>query len=210
MQDARLRILTTIILSAGAFMSLYGALAALAWWLLLTPRWRALPHPRMLLWVMLMIAITSIVSELSGGAGISYFIRMVAILLIAAWAYSQMQDGDLLDVSVWLMGPRIGFDIGLTAEMGMQSLGLIKQDIQQVQQAMAVKGMKVSVFSILPLAANIVINQLRRTEGMAKLLMVRGYESGGEVEPRFTTTRLDYLLALSSFLVLTTAFLSYY
>lgn len=210
MQDARLRILTTIILSAGAFMSLYGALAALAWWLLLTPRWRALPHPRMLLWVMLMIAITSIVSELSGGAGISYFIRMVAILLIAAWAYSQMQDGDLLDVSVWLMGPRIGFDIGLTAEMGMQSLGLIKQDIQQVRQAMAVKGMKVSVFSILPLAANIVINQLRRTEGMAKLLMVRGYESGGEVEPRFTTTRLDYLLALSSFLVLTTAFLSYY
>ena len=210
MQDARLRILTTIILSAGAFMSLYGALAALAWWLLLTPRWRALPHPRMLLWVMLMIAITSIVSELSGGAGISYFIRMVAILLIAAWAYSQMQDGDLLDVSVWLMGPRIGFDIGLTAEMGMQSLGLIKQDIQQVRQAMAVKGMKVSVFSILSLAANIVINQLRRTEGMAKLLMVRGYESGGEVEPRFTTTRLDYLLALSSFLVLTTAFLSYY
>ncbi|MDD3398116.1 MAG: hypothetical protein PHW93_00750 [Candidatus Methanomethylophilaceae archaeon] len=210
MQDARLRILTTIVLSAGAFISLYGALATLAWWLLLTPRWKALPHPRILLWVMVMIAITSLVSELSGGEGFSYMVRMIAILLIAAWAYSQRQDGELLDVSVWLMGKRIGFDIGLTAEMGMQSLGLIKQDIQQVRQAMAVKGMKFSVFSILPLAANIVMNQLRRTEEMAKMLTVRGYIRGGEIEPHFHTARIDYLLALSSLLVLTTAILSYY
>jgi hypothetical protein len=45
---------------------------------------------------------------------------------------------------------------------------------------------------------------------MAKLLTVRGYVQGGEIEPHFQTKGLDVLLALSSLLVLSTAFLTYW
>ncbi len=195
MRDPRLRIFSTILLSAGAFISPAGAVAALLWWLLFTPRLKAVPHPRMLSGVVLMITATAIVSELTGGLGLLYLLRMVPILLIAAWAFSDRQESELLDVSVWMMGKRIGFDIGLMAEMGLQGLRLINQDIVQVRQAMEIKGMRPSVRNLVPMAANIVINQLRRTEETAKLLTVRGYSSGGEIEPHFVTERRDIMLA---------------
>ena len=63
MQDPRLRLFATVILSVAAFASAIGAVAALAWWLLFTPRTKALPRPGMLLGLIAMIAITALVSE---------------------------------------------------------------------------------------------------------------------------------------------------
>ena len=45
MQDPRLRLFATVILSVAAFASAIGAVAALAWWLLFTPRTKALRGP---------------------------------------------------------------------------------------------------------------------------------------------------------------------
>ncbi len=206
MHDPRLRIAATILLSTAAFMSTEGAVLAFLWWLLFTPRLKAIPHPRMLLGVLLMISITALVSEYTGGLGISYLVRMIPIILIAAWAYSDRQESELLDVSVWLLGRRIGFDIGLTAEMGLQSLQLISHDLEKIKQAMTIKGMPVSVASIIPLSMNLVVNQLRRTEEASKLLTVRGYSAGGEITPNFVTTKADVSLTFIALLTFSTSF----
>ncbi len=201
MQDPRLRILATVALSVAAFASVAGAVAVLAWWLLFTPRWRALPHPKGFAGVLAMIAASAVLSEFSGGDGLSYLIRMTAILLVAAWAYADRQDGELLDVAVWLLGDRIGFEIGLIAEMGLQNLHVIEQDVVQIRRAMAIKGMHPSIRTIAPLATNIVINQLRRTADQAKLLNVRGYHRGGRICPTFSPGRRDATVAILALII---------
>ncbi|KUL01443.1 MAG: hypothetical protein PWQ88_1102 [Candidatus Methanomethylophilaceae archaeon] len=210
MQDPRLRILCTVLLSVGSFISPVGAVATLVWWLLFTTRLRALPHPRTVVGIIIMIAVTALVSELSGGEGLPYLIRMIPILLVAMWAYSDRNEGELLDVSVWMFGKGIGFDMGLMAEMGMQSLSQIAHDLSRIRQAMIIKGMKPSIRVIIPMATNIVVNQLRRAEGIAKLLRVRGYRGGGELKPRFMTERRDMVLTISAMIVLVLAILGYY
>ncbi len=207
MQDPRLRILVTVVLSIAAFASVTGAVAALIWWLLFTPRWRALPHPRVLAGVIVMIGASAALSGFSGGDGLSYLIRMTVILLIAAWAYADRQDGELLEVSVWLLGDGIGFDIGLIAEMGLQSLRIIEQDITQITRAMAIKGMRPSIGTLAPLTTNIIINQLRRTEETAKLLTVRGYRNGGHIHPRFEPDRREAARAFFAVFIAICAFI---
>jgi energy-coupling factor transporter transmembrane protein EcfT len=193
MQDPRLRILATLALSAAAFLSVSGAVLALLWWLICTGNVRALPHRKALFAAVLMIAAASAVSELSGGAGVSYFIRMTAILVVAAWAYHDRREGELLDVSVWLFGNRLGFDLGLVAEMSLQTLEVIFRDLKELQTALRIKGIRPGVRTIGALAANLIIGQIRRTEGQAKLLTVRGYESGGHICPKFRTDTADIL-----------------
>ncbi|RXE56140.1 hypothetical protein ABH15_08230 [Methanoculleus taiwanensis] len=207
MRDPRLRILATVMLSIAAFASVAGAAAALLWWALFTPRFSALPHPKMFAGVIVMIAASAALSALSGGDGLSYLIRMTAILLIAAWAYAERQDGELLDVSVWLLGDRLGFDIGLVAEMGLQSLHIIEHDIREVGRAMTIKGMRPSIGTIVPLASNIIINQLRRTEETAKLLTVRGYRNGGHIHPRFEPGLRDATAAIFAVFIAIFAFI---
>lgn len=202
MRDARLRVLSTILLSAGSFISVYGAFTAFIWWLLFTPRLKGIRQPRVLAGAAIMIFVTALVSELTGGYGLFYLFRMMPILLIAAWAYSDRQENELLHVSVWMMGKKTGFDIGLMAEMGLQSLQLISKDIVQIKQAMAIKGMKLSFRTIIPLATTLLVNQLRRTEETAKLLTLRGFVSGGEIQPVFITERKDIALAVLSLIVL--------
>jgi len=209
MRDARLRILATILLSAGSFISVYGAMAAFLWWLFFTPRLKTIRQPRMLAGVIIMIAITAVVSELTGGLGLFYLLRMIPILLIAAWAFGDRQENELLHVSVWLMGKKTGFDIGLMAEMGLQSLQLINRDIVKIKQAMAIKGLKPSFRTIIPLGTNLLINQLRRTEETAKLLTIRGFVSGGEIDSIFITERRDIALATLSLFVLLFSILMY-
>jgi len=89
MQDPRLRLFATAVLSIAAFASTAGAVAALVWWLIFTPRTKALPRPGLFLSLVGIIAVTALVSGLGGGPGVSYLIRMVVILLIAAWAYAE-------------------------------------------------------------------------------------------------------------------------
>ena len=196
MQDPRLRLFATVVLSVAAFASTAGALAALAWWLIFTPRTKALPRPGVFLGLIAMIAVTALVSEWGGGPGVSYLIRMVVVLLLAAWAYTETQEGEVLAVAVWALGDRIGFEIGLIAEMGLFGLTVIRQDIEQVRVALALKGIRIGARSIVPIAALLIVTQIRRADDLARLLVVRGYTLGGRICPVFETGSRDVLAAL--------------
>ena len=198
MQDPRLRLFATVVLSVAAFASTAGALAALAWWLIFTPRTKALPRPGVFLGLVVMIAVTALVSEWGGGPGVSYLIRMVVVLLLAAWADTETREGEVLAVAVWALGNRIGFEIGLIAEMGLFGLTVIRQDIEQMRVALALKGIKVGVRSIVPIAILLIVTQIRRADDLARLLVVRGYTLGGRICPVFETDSRDVLAALSA------------
>ena len=196
MQDPRLRLYATAVLSIAAFASTVGALAALVWWLIFTPRTKALPRPGVFLGLALMIAVTALVSGWGGGPGVSYLIRMVVILLLAAWAYAETQEGEMLAVAVWAFGDRIGFEIGLIAEMGLQGLAVIRQDIEQMRVALTLKGIRIGARSIVPIAILLIITEIRRADDLARLLVVRGYTLGGRICPIFETGARDVLAAL--------------
>ncbi|WP_292517589.1 energy-coupling factor transporter transmembrane component T [Methanoculleus sp.] len=198
MQDPRLRLLVTVVLSLAAFASTAGAVAALVWWLLATPRTKVLPRPGVLLSLIAMIAATALVSAWGGGPGLSYFVRMTVVLLLAAWAYAETEEGEMLAVAVWALGNRIGFEIGLIAEMGIGGLAVIRQDIEHVRIAMALKGIRPGIRSIVPLAVTLIVTEIRRSEEIARLLAVRGYTLGGRISPRFRTGSKDVLASLSA------------
>jgi energy-coupling factor transport system permease protein len=198
MQDPRLRLFSTVVLSLFAFASMAGAVVALAWWLVFTPRTKALPRPGVLLSLIAMIGVTALVSAWGGGPGLSYFIRMVVVLLLAAWAYSETEEGEVLAVAVWALGKRIGFEIGLIAEMGLTGLYVIRQEIDQVRIALALKGVPIGIRTIVPIAVLLIITQIRRADEVARLLVVRGYTLGGQICPRFRTDRRDILASSSA------------
>ena len=196
MQDPRLRLFATAVLSIAAFMSTAGAVTVLVWWLIFTPRTKALPRPGVFLGLALMIAVTALVSGWGGGPGVSYLIRMVVILLLAAWAYAETQEGEMLAVAVWAFGDRIGFEIGLIAEIGLQGLAVIRRDIEQMRVALALKGIRIGARSIVPIAILLIVTEIRRADDLARLLVVRGYTLGGRTCPIFETGARDVLAAL--------------
>jgi len=198
MQDPRLRLLAAAVLSLAAFASTAGAVAALVWWLLFTPRTKAFPRPGVLLPLIAMIAATALLSAWGGGPGLSYLIRMIALLLLATWVYAETQEGEVLAVAVWALGNRLGFEIGLIAEMGLSGLAVIRQEIEQVRVAMALKGIRPGVRSIAVLAVTLVVTQIRRADEIARLLVVRGYTIGGRVCPRFETDPRDVLASITA------------
>jgi hypothetical protein len=104
MQDPRIRIAAAAVLSLAAFMSLHGAAAAFLWWLAFTPRLLPAKRIRLVVPLILMIAFFSLVLELSGGNGLSYFVRMTVIILIGMWIFSEQRSGEFLDTGVWLFG----------------------------------------------------------------------------------------------------------
>lgn len=196
MQDPRLRLLAAAVLSLAAFASTAGAVAALAWWLLFTPRTKALPRPGVLLSLIAMIAATALLSAWGGGPGLSYLIRMIVLLLLAAWVYAETEEGEVLAVAVWALGNRVGFEIGLIAEMGLTGLAVIRQEIEQMRVAMALKGIRPGVRSIVPLAMTLIVTQIRRADEIAGLLVVRGYTIGGRVCPGFEADPRDVLASI--------------
>jgi hypothetical protein len=199
MQDSRLRVFSTILLSFTAFFHVYGALLVMLWWLVFTPRGKVLPRPKVLVGLFGMILAVSIIVQLQGGDGVSYMIRMGAIILIAGWAYSERKPGDLLSVSVWLFHPRYGFEIGLIAEMVVQSLQLIEDDIEHLRIALRLKGLE-GWRTMIPLAVSLIHTQLGRSKEQAAILAVRGYRGEGLVCPAFASSKMDkfaFLLVLA-------------
>jgi len=67
-QDGRLKILSATVLSVAAFLSIAGAVAALAWWLLFTPRVRGIRNPRAVLFFLAILCVTAVVLQVTAGA----------------------------------------------------------------------------------------------------------------------------------------------
>ena len=191
MQDPRLRVAAAAILTVSAFISLHGAAFAFIWWLVFTPGIHLLKKMRLVVPFLVMTGFFSIVLGLSGGNGLSYFIRMSMIILIGMWLYEEQKPGEFLRTSVWLFGNRAGFDLGLVSEMGLQSLSLAAADLRQIRWAGKIKGMKWGAHSLIPAGMILIHGTLLRAGDLAELLAVRGYRSGGTVCPQFKTKTMD-------------------
>jgi energy-coupling factor transport system permease protein len=191
MQDPRIRIAAASILSIAAFISLPGAFAAFLWWLVFTPRFMIVKKIRLVFSLILMIAFFSVVLELFGGNGFSYFGRMTVIILIGMWVFGEQQSGEFLAISVWLFGTRIGFDLGMIAEMGIQTLSSVTADFDRIRIAERIKGRQWGVHSLVPAGLVLVHGALGRADDTAELLAVRGYRSGGSLCPVFKTASID-------------------
>jgi hypothetical protein len=196
MQDVRIRVVTAAILSGAAFFTIEGALAALIWWLVFSHPLEVLKRIRVVFPVVIMIVFFSIIMEITGGGGFSYSIRMIVILLIGMWLYCEHQKEEFLHLGTWLFGDRAGFELGMLAEMGMQSLDILSSDFGQIRQAQALKGVHRGVRSLIPTGLILVQGTLRRADEAAELMAVRGYTRGGTFSPEFSTTMRDILEGL--------------
>jgi len=191
MQDPRIRIASAAILSLAAFLSLHGAAAVFLWWLVFTPSLQIAKRIRLVFSLILMIAFFSVVLELSGGSGLSYFFRMTVIVFIGMWIFSEQKSGEFLAIGVWLFGDGAGFELGMVAEMGIQSLVSVTADLERIRVAEKIRGMPWGVKNIVPAGLVLVHGALVRAEDTAELLAIRGYQHGGSLCPTFFTRPLD-------------------
>ena len=197
MQDVRIRIGAAAVLSIIAFFSVFGALAAVIWWLIFTPRLTLIKKIRTTYPVFGLIAFLSLVLEIAGGEGVSYFVRMSVIVLIGMWILYEQQPGEILNLSVWLFGNRAGFEIGLMAEMGMQSTELLLSDLDRIRIAGKLKGITWNYKSLVPTGLLLVHGAMNRAEDTSELLAVRGFSKGGTLCPVFVTPLRDIITGIS-------------
>ena len=202
MQDPRIRILAASVLSLAAFMSLHGATAVFLWWLVFTPRLDLVKNIRLVFSLIFMIAFFSLILELSGGGGLSYFTRMTVIILIGMWIFSEQKSGEFLNICVWLFGNKAGFEIGMIAEMGMQSFISVMYDLDRIRLAEKIKGMQWGVRSLVPAGLVLVRGALARADDTAELLAVRGYQNGGTLCPKFFTRPIDIVAGITAICIL--------
>jgi hypothetical protein len=207
MQDARIRLLATIMLSVAAFLSIFAAVLVFLWWLVFTPGIRVLQKSRYGLLIIGFSGVISLLIWFSGGDGLSYFIRMSVILLIAFWVFHDRAPGEFMDLSVWLFGQKTGFDLGLAAEMSIQSIEFIADEITRLRFAFRLKPVKHGIETIIPAGGMLIHTQMKRAEDQADLLSMRGYTRGGTICPVFRRARGDIPAAVLSILILIVSFI---
>lgn len=198
MQDIRLRAGTAAFLSLAAFASVTGAVVVFIWWLVFSRPLQVLRKMRMVIPAIILIAFFGLVLELSGGGGFSYCLRMTVIVLVGAWVYTGYREGEFLRLGTWLLGKKTGFDLGMIAEMGMQSLGLMVSDFSRIRQAQELKGIRTGFRSLVPAGSILIHGALRRAEDTAELMAMRGYSRGGSYCPVFETPVTDIIAGLAA------------
>jgi energy-coupling factor transport system permease protein len=161
-----------------------------------TPCLQLAKRIRLVVSLILMVAFFSIVMELSGGGGLSYFTRITVMVLIGMWLFSEQKSGEFLAIGVWLFGDRAGFELGMVAEMGMQSLGSVTADLDRLRMAEKIKGRQWEVRSLVPAGLVLVHGALVRAEDTAELLAIRGYQYGGTMCPTFFTRPGDIMAGM--------------
>jgi energy-coupling factor transport system permease protein len=198
MQDIRLRTGAAILLSVAAFLNLTGALLVFIWWLVFTRRLQVLKKFRLIVPLIVLMAFFSAVVEVTGGGGLSYFFRMLVIVLVGMWMYQERQGREFLDLAVWMFGDRAGFELGLLAEMGIRSLDLLAADFERIRIAEKLKGISRGPGNIVPTGLVLVHGALSRADDTAELLAVRGYHDGGTLCPVFRTPGKDIVACLAA------------
>ncbi len=192
MEDPRLRLVSVTVLSVAAFASVPGTALAALWWLAFTRR--ALPATTTVLYLGVTVLLAALATGLSGGDGLSYLVRCAGVLLIAAYAYAEQRDGDLLDLGAWLgtrIGlPRAGFDLGLVGELALGSLRAAAADLADIRLAVAQKRLPL-LSRWFAIGTALLFTELRRSRELARLLALRGYAGGGVLVPGFQFTRTD-------------------
>ncbi|MDE4907514.1 hypothetical protein L0665_02625 [Methanogenium marinum] len=209
MQDARLRIGATLLLSCAAFSSVFGAVLVALWWGIVARGERNLPGRHATAVIFGAIILVAGFTEMFGGDGISYGFRMTVVTLIAFWAFGRGREGDLMNTAVWAFGDRIGFDLGLTAEMAVSSLRRTEKDIRDIKNALKLKGSRGSVHDLIPLGLTLTIMQIYRAREQGITLATRGYRGGGTFTPSFLRSKTDNVAFFSSILIIMAVFVSF-
>jgi len=198
MQDVRIRIAAAALLTLAAVVSLQGAFWGFLWWLVFTPRFGALKRTGMVAGTVIVIALAALLITCSGGDGLSYLIRMIVILLIGVWLYSGQEAGEFLYLGVWLLGNRTGFELGMIAEMGMQMAESLATDLDRFRMAIAIKGQRWGVKTLVPAGLVLVSDALSRAQDTAELMAVRGFSCGGSLCPKFTYGARDLVPGMAA------------
>lgn len=209
MQDARLRIGATVLLSCAAFSSVFGAVLVAVWWAVVARGERNLPGTRPATVIFGTIVLVAAFTEVWGGDGFSYGFRMTVVTLIAFWAFGRGREGDLMNTAVWAFGDTIGFDLGLTAELAVSSLRRIETDIRDTRNALHLKGSRGVVRDLIALGFTLTIMQIYRAREQARVLATRGYRGGGSYSPSFHTTNADIAGFFGSILIIIAIFISF-
>jgi len=196
MRDPRLRLACALLLSLAAFASIAGAGAVFLWWLVFTARQKSIRHIRALAAAFLLFVLIAAVMILSGSDGLSYIIRMTAVLLAGAWVYADSRPGDFLAAGAWSGGRRTGFEVGMTAEMALGMAEGLFCDFSRIRMATVQKGVVWGPRSLIPAGRVLVRDALRRAEETAEILAVRGYRGGGTVCTRFAPTFPEIIATL--------------
>jgi len=191
MHDIRLRTGAATLLSLVAFLSIPGAIAAFIWWLLFTPNLHLIRKNRLVLPSVILIGFFSVILEITGGGGVSYFFRMMVVILIGVWLLAGQKRGEFLNLGCWLFGNRTGFELGMLAEMALQNLNTLTTDFDRIRAAERMKGVRSGVRSIIPVGRVLVHGTLMRAEDTAELLAIRGYVHGGTCIPVFARKKGD-------------------
>ncbi len=196
MSDIRFRTLSAAVLSLAAFSSAAGVAVVFLWWLVFCARdtctgvsWKLfLPV------AFLASGFPGLVLVLTGtSGGLLYAAKIFVLLLLAFWLGAVRRPGEFLDLGVWALGSRTGFDLGLTAELSLQFLAGISEDFTHMKTALAIKGTKLSPRTLAGLSAGLLMLSLSRANHTGDLLARRGYQSGGTYRPDFSPKVLDYL-----------------
>lgn len=209
MQDARLRIGATLFLSCAAFSSVFGAVLTALWWTVVARGERNLPGRHAATAIFGAIILIAVFTQAFGGDGISYGFRMTVVTLIAFWAFGYGREGDLMNTAVWAFGDRIGFDLGLTAEMAVSSLRRIEKDIHNIRNAIRLKGSRGAVNDLISLGFTLTIMQIYRAREQGIILATRGYRGGGTYTPSFSRSKNDIFAFFGSLLIIAAVFVSF-
>ena len=193
MQDPRIRLVATILLSAAAWISLPGAVLAVLWWLVCGKAQTSIQTIRSLMLILMVPAVMGLAAVWSGEDGFSYVIRITAVLIIASWMYAERYPGELLDVGVWFLGTKTGFDLGLIGELSMSSLDTLARETDRIKVALRQKETRLSPRMIPAVFSGILIRQLNLAHERAILLTLRGYTRGGMHCPSFFSPRTDWI-----------------
>ena len=208
MQDARLRLLSVFLLSAAAFLNVIAALFVILWWTLFTKRKNSIPSRKAFCVFLLLIALVSVLMELRGLLGVSYFTRMTAVLLIANWAYTEIKPSDMLNTMTWLFGQKFGFELGLISAVALFKITVISEDFANIKAAYIIKGSKLKISDYISAAGNILIMSLRDASKQGRILALRGYKNGGSLSPSFKRSKTDLIPVFFSTGIFSYSFLS--
>ncbi|HOU80329.1 MAG TPA: hypothetical protein PLE57_03655 [Methanoregulaceae archaeon] len=202
MQDARLRLFSVLLLSAATYLSIAGALLTLLWLFLYPTSLVSTVKSKALYILLPFTGIVALVMQIIGENGISYFIRIGILLLLAFTIFQGWTPGEFLDLAVWLFGTGIGFDIGLAIELTIQGIKDADQDWSRVLTAMKLKGMHPEFRNLASIGFLMIQLRLLRADDQADLLTTRGYKSGGSCFPHFEPSNRDIITSLCAIPIL--------
>jgi len=207
-QDARLRLFSVLLLSVASYISMAGALLTLIWLFLYPAYLVSAVRSKALYLLVPFTGIVALVMQFMGEDGLSYFVRISILLLLAFTIFRGWAPGEFLDLAVWLFGTRIGFDIGLAIELTVQGIDDASQDWSRIITALKLKSMHPGIRNLAALGFLMIHLRLLRAGDQADQLTTRGYKSGGSCCPHFQTSNRDIIASSCAILILIVSFIA--